>query len=124
MVYTTRNSLENLTDDRLKRALEAKDPTERDAMFEQAMKATDRAIELSKIDATCEEQARKLESAKEEAKKDRWVRIGEIAATALLSPLIVKACNVAYAKILCEFEVNETFRSSAGRALSKLFKFK
>ena len=110
--------------------------------FKEAMDAVSKQIELDKIEAAHAEHEEKMnmervklnneesktireESFKaEEAKRDRWVQIGLFAAGLFASPLIEVACKKSYAKLLCEFEKDYTFTTSAGRSLSGLFKFK
>lgn len=77
----------------------------RSESFDAAMKAIDRQIELDK---NC---------------KDRIIKCVEIGAAIIATPLIEAGIRKAFAKTICEFEKDYTFTTSAGKSLSKLFKF-
>lgn len=111
------------------------EPEEQERMFKEAMQAVDRQIESDKLDTSYAEHINKLEVEKEkdvrddefrksEAKKDRWIRVGEFAAMLVLAPIIETGCKKAFAKVICHFEENGTFYTSAGKSLSGLFRFK
>ena len=51
-------------------------------------------------------------------------QIGIFAAGLILGPFIESACKRGYARMLCEFEKDYTFTTTAGRQLSGLFRFK
>lgn len=88
----------------------AKMEAEREELIER------RAIEREKM-------AREEELRKKEAKKDRIVKCIEIAALAVVTPVVGYACNRAFANFLCKAEQFETFTTTAGRSLGKVFKF-
>lgn len=92
--------------------------------FRQAMEAIDRQIKISELDASADEQIKKQDQSKEEAKKDRLVKLVEICAVPLVLVGVQYVCNMRYAKVLCNFEKDYTFTTSAGRAMSKFFNFK
>lgn len=92
--------------------------------FRQAMEAIDRQIKISELDASADEQVKKQDQSKEEAKKDRLVKLVEICAVPLVLVGVQYVCNMRYAKVLCNFEKDYTFTTSAGRAMSKFFNFK
>ena len=105
------------------------------ASFKAAMDAVSKQIEIDKIETSHLEQTEKMKmeeirnlreegSKRDEARKDRWTQIGIFAAGLIAGPVIDVACKKGYAKLLCEFEKDYTFTTSAGRALSGLFKFK
>ena len=131
-----RNLLKDLIEDRLERAIDADPNNEEDKLvFKEAMEAVNKQIELDKIETSHKEQIEKMKMDKEqslrdetvkleEAKKERLVQIGLFAAGLLISPIIEVACKKGYAKMLCEFEKDYTFTTSAGRSLSGLFRFK
>ena len=98
--------LEEVINDRLKRALEEGNGEQAEVIFQEAMEAIDRQATLDKD------------------KKDNLVKYVEIGAAILLAPIIEAGCKKAFAKIICEFEKDYTFTTSAGRALSNLFRFK
>lgn len=115
--------LSDVVESRLKTALSSEAGSDRDTAFGQAMSAMDRLIELSKLEASYDEQAKKQELARKEAKLDKIIKIGEIVAVALVVPGIQYFCNMRYAKTLCNFEKDYTFTTQAGKATSKLFRF-
>ena len=94
------------------------------AAFKQAMDAIDRQIELSKIDAANDEQLKKQELAQKEAKINMIIRCVELGLVTLAVPVIQYCCNMRYAKVMCNFEKDYTFTTSAGRSLSRLFQFR
>lgn len=128
--------LSEVIEDRLERALNSPGDSEEDKYaFNEAMTAIGKQIELDKIEASRQEQIRKLnadeinrvrddEFKKSEARTDRFIQIGIFAAGLVIAPLIEVATKKSYAKLLCEFEKDYTFTTSAGRALSGLFRFK
>lgn len=59
-----------------------------------------------------------------QANKDRMVRVIEIGAAVVAAPLIEAGCKKAFAKMICTFEQDNIFTTTAGRSLSGLFKFK
>lgn len=125
MKDTNRELLDEVIKDRLTRAMKnGSDADELKAVFDEAMMAIDRQVKLDEIEASRNEQVRNEELKKEEAKKDRIVRVVEIGAVLLAAPVIETICKKAYAKMLCEFEKDYTFTTTAGRALSGLFRFK
>lgn len=116
--------LSDVVESRLKTALASDAGSEKgDTAFGQAMSAMDRLIELSKLEASYDEQTKKQELARKEAKLDKVIKIGEIVAVALVVPGIQYFCNMRYAKTLCNFEKDYTFTTQAGKATSKLFRF-
>ena len=56
-------------------------------------------------------------------KKDRILKAAEIGAMIAI-PLITAGCNKKFAKMLCNFEKDYTFTTTAGRTLGGLFKLK
>lgn len=105
--------LDKVVKDRLEWAL-ANDvgSEEEKLMFEEAMKAIDRQVELEKI-----------ESAKKEQKENRVVRIVEIVAV----PVALETLGFIYRRIfmkdVCNFEKDYTFTTTPGRSISGLFKW-
>lgn len=118
--------LDEVIEKRLDQVLKSPDANSEETtlMFEQAMKAIDRRTELSKMEASYDEQVKKQELATAEAKKDRIIRCIEIGAALMAGPVIQYCCNLGYAKLMCNFEKDYTFTTSAGKSLSRLFQFK
>ena len=120
---------------RLEKVLEQTETDEDKQAFKEAMDALSKQIELEKIELSHQEQVKKLESEEKwntrnetvkisEANKDRIVQIGIFGAGLIVSPFIERWVKMSYAKVLCEFEKDYNFTTSAGRALSGLFRFK
>lgn len=97
--------LEEVIKDRLERSLDENEEVREEA-FREAMDAIDRQNELDKNN------------------KDRIVKVVEIGAAIIAVPLIEAGCKKAFAKMICEFEKDYTFTTSAGKALGNLFRFK
>lgn len=97
--------LDEVIKDRLEKSLD-EDAENREEAFKEAMDAIDRQNELDKNN------------------KDRIVKIVEIGATIIAVPLIDAGCKKAFAKLICEFEKDYTFTTSAGKTLANLFRFK
>ena len=128
--------LDKVIKDRLEHALGNTTETEEDKQaFKEAMDALSKRIELEKIETSHREQNKKMEIEKNkdlrnekikisEANKDRIIQIGTFTAGLFLGPIIESLVKKGYAKMLCEFEKDYTFTTSAGRALSGLFRFK
>lgn len=97
--------LDEVIKDRLEKSLD-EDAENREEAFREAMDAIDRQNELDKNN------------------KDRIVKIVEIGAAIVAVPLIDAGCKKAFAKLICEFEKDYTFTTSAGKTLANLFRFK
>lgn len=97
--------LDEVIKDRLEKSLD-EDAENREEAFREAMDAIDRQNELDKNN------------------KDRIVKIVEIGAAIVAVPLIEAGCKKAFAKMICEFEKDYTFTTSAGKTLANLFRFK
>lgn len=123
MNYENKQLLEEVIQDRLVKA-QAMNSEEAEIAFGQAMEAIDRRLELSKIEASHDEQLDKQELAKKEARNTWIIRGVEIGATCLAVPVVQYCCNKGFAKLMCNFEKDYTFTTSAGRSLSRLFNFK
>lgn len=96
--------LEQVIEQRLTEVLE--NPNTDTEAFEEAMKAIDKQIELDKV------------------KKEKLMKCVEIGAVVIAAPLLEAGCRKAFAKMICSFEKDYTFTTTAGRSLSSLFKFK
>lgn len=105
-----------------------------DEAFEQAMRAVKVYGELTKIDDEHSEELERqdLEKEKQEMERDlkrkmtrgeRWIKVAEIVAVAAIAPTLTYVFNRKFAEFLCEAEQFESFTSTAGRSLGKIFKF-
>lgn len=97
--------LDEVIKDRLEKSLD-EDAENREEAFREAMDAIDRQNELDKNN------------------KDRIVKVVEIGSAIIAVPLIEAGCKKAFAKLICEFEKDYTFTTSAGKTLANLFRFK
>lgn len=104
MLKGNRELLNNVIEKKLTESLE--DTEKSSESFEEAMNAIDRQIELDKI------------------KKDKIIKCVELGAVVIAAPLIEAGCKKAFAKMICKFEQDGIFTTTAGRSLSSLFKFK
>lgn len=95
--------LNQVIESKLQESLES---TDKDGQaFDEAMQAIDRQIELDKN------------------KRDKIIKCVEIGAAVIAAPLVEAGLRKMFAKTICEFEKDYTFTTSAGKSLSKLFKF-
>ena len=124
METANKQTLEEVIDDRLDAALNEYDEEKKKLAFEEAMKAIDRSIELTKLEDSKEENIKNNEIKLKESKKDRIIKCVEIGGALLIAPFIESFIKKGYAKIICNFEKDYTFTTSAGRGLSSLFRFK
>lgn len=97
--------LEEVINNRLNKSL-GEDTDEAKAAFEEAMQAIDRQAELDK------------------GKNEKIMKLVEIGAAIVVAPLIEAGCKKAFARMICEFEKDYSFTTTAGKTLSALFKFK
>lgn len=115
----TKMLLAELIEQRLQEALNS-DGKNRADRVDEAMKALDRQIELSKLENESFEQNK----AKDDSKWGMIIKAAEIGATILIVPAIDYLCKRAFAERICTFEKEDTFRTQAGKSLSGLFRFK
>lgn len=59
-----------------------------------------------------------------ESKRNLIMRGVEVAGGILVAPLVETACKKVFAEMICTFEKDYSFTTSAGRSLSGLFRFK
>lgn len=131
-----RKLLDEVIEDRLDTALGSDVGTEEGKVaFKEAMEAVDRRIELAKLDASSKEQEekRKLEEEKQQreelAKKKEQrvqtvIRIVEIGLALIAVPVMEHIFKKDYMRDVCTFEKDYTFTTSAGKAVSGIFRFK
>lgn len=128
--------LTKVINNRLEKALAADPEKEENRVaFKEAMDALSKQIELDKLEASNRELIKKMEMEEkqnlraeivkiEEAKKERFLQIGLFVGGAVVAPIVERWIKTGYAKMLCEFEKDYTFTTTAGRALSGLFRSK
>ena len=94
--------LEKVINDRLNKALEDNDDTSTN--FDEAMAAIDRQKDL------------------DSDTRDKLIKLVEIGAAVIVTPIIEAKGRKIFAEMICSFEKDYTFTTTAGRALSKLFR--
>ena len=91
--------LEKVINDRLNKALEDNDDSSTN--FDEAMAAIDRQKDLD---------------------SDKIIKLVKIGAAVIVTPIIEAKCRKVFAEMICSFEKDYTFTTTAGKALSKLFR--
>ena len=125
MENKTKELLSKVSENRLDRALASGNPDDAKAAFKEAMEAVDRQIELTKLELSHDEQIKKEELRVKEAKVDRWIRIGEIVAVSILSPLIGYGIKRGLTKLVCTYEKTDSFTMTPGKSgIGSFFRFK
>lgn len=81
--------------------------------FAQAMEAIDRQIQLEKI-----------EQSKEDEKKNKLIKIIEVAAVPTGLFVLDLLSKRYFIRMVCNFEKDYTFTTTAGKSLSSIFRFK
>lgn len=120
-----RKLLDEVTKQKLEEALNAKSGSDEEKeAFRKAMEAVEKQTEISKVEASKDEVNSKQELAKSEAKRNMIIKGVEIGVALVAVPVVQYFCNKGYAKLICTFEKDYTFTTSAGRSLNKLFNFK
>ena len=94
--------LEKVIKDRLEKSLE--DNEDKNTNFDEAMQAIDRQLEL------------------DSKSKERIIKVVEIGAAVLVTPMIEAKYRKLFTEMVCSFEKDYTFTTTAGKTLSKLFK--
>lgn len=90
---------------------------ESEVFLKEALDAIDRSMEIEKMERAREEEKMKRIW-------DRTIKISEIAATAFLVPMMTYVYNMKFAKVICEFEKDYSFTTTAGRTFGSLFRKK
>ena len=118
--------LTEVIEDRLNTALTSEVGSDESKIaFKEAMEAVDRQIELSKLDASSQEQAEEKLVKEKNAKWDRWIRCGELALAMIAVPVMDHLFKRRYMKDVCMFEKDYTFTTTPGKqGSSSLFRFK
>lgn len=80
--------------------------------------------EMEKQKLAEEELLKKQELARKEAKIGWIIRVAELVLTTVVASTIQHRNNMRYAKVMCNFEKDYTFTTTAGRSMSRLFQFK
>lgn len=83
-----------------------------------------REFELKKLDENHALEKKKMETESKRANMDRLLKIVELGAVVVAAPLIEAGCKKAFAHMLCEFEKDYNFTTTAGKSLSGLFRFR
>lgn len=109
----TKELLEKIVSERLEKAAdENASEEEKRAAFKEAMEATDRVVELGKIESD------------KDKKLNRALKYVELVAIPVTLMAVDFAFKMRYTKTVCNFEKDYTFTTQAGRSISQFFKFK
>lgn len=115
--------LEEVIQKRLELALKAEGEIS-EAAFEEAMEAIDRQTAIDKIKLEALNNQDKMQVDKNRDRRDSVIKCLEIGATIIAAPIITAKINKTFAHMLCEFEKDYNFTTTAGKSLSKIFKLK
>ena len=119
----TETLLASVAEDRLEASLNLQGD-ERHEAFKEGMEAVSKQIELQKMKQDEARALREEENKKHDVFIDRCIQVGTFAAGLVVAPLIDGAVKKGFAKLMCEFEKDYSFTTTAGRSLSGLFRFK
>lgn len=119
MIDENKKLLDEVIRNRLETALSSTDSEEGNVAFRQAMDAIDRRNEVSKMEVSAEEQAKKQVAAKRDTYITWGIRILEITAGVVAMPIIKHCMGRRDMKDLCMFEKDYTFTTSAGKSCAK-----
>lgn len=110
---------------RIKQELADEETHKKLELAEQELKHKQKLLdqEIKKQKLAEQELLNKQELAAKEAKISWMIRVAELAAVTLIVPIMQHRCNMRYAKTMCNFEKDYTFTTTAGRSMSRLFKF-
>lgn len=109
----TKELLEEVVNDRLKQAAnEGLSDEERSAAFDEAMRATDRLVEVGKIESDKDKNI------------NRALKYLELFAIPVALMGVDYLFKMKFTKTVCLFEKDYTFTTQAGRSVSQFFNFK
>ena len=100
------------------------DTEEGQKAYQLAMTGYDRDTKLTEIDVKVADLKAQNEQKEKESKRNFAIRGAEIAAMVVLTPIVEYVTKKGFAKLMCNFEKDYTFTTTAGRSLSSLFRFK
>lgn len=92
--------------------------------FQMELEEARQEFEMDKMEVNHKHDVEKAELDAKQAKINLAIKAVEIAAVAVVAPLIDHKCKTTFAHMLCEFEKDYSFTTMAGKSLSGLFKFK
>lgn len=120
MIDKNKELLDKVIADRLATALSSDmESKEYSVAFNQAMEAIDRKLEMTKMDVSSDEQAKKQAAAKREAYVNWAIRVAEIGIGVMIMPIVKHCMGRRDMKDLCMFEKDYTFTTSAAKSCSK-----
>lgn len=109
----TKQLLEELVRDRLEKAADdGMTEEQKHAAFEEAMKATDRFVEINKIETN------------KDKKFNLVIKFVELIAIPVALMAVDFLFKMRFTKTICNFEKDYTFTTTPGRGVSQFFKFK
>lgn len=100
------------------------DTEEGQKVYELAMAGYDRDMKLTEIDVRENDLKAQNELKAKDSKRNVIMKSVEIASIVILTPVVEYVTKKGFAKLLCNFEKDYTFTTTAGRSLSSLFRFK
>lgn len=104
--------LEKVTKDRLEKSMDdSLEPEEKEKAFKEAMSAVDRGLELKKQQDTEKDQ-----------KKQRWIRVVEVAAVPLVLIGAKHLSKLDFLKKVGKIEQFEVFTTTPGRSIKDFFR--
>ena len=108
-----KSRLEAVVKDRIEKASDENlSQDEKEAAFEEAMKATDRFIELCNVKSD------------KDKKWDKVLKYVELFAVPLALATVEFLFKMRFTKTVCNFEKDYTFTTRAGQSVSQFFKFR
>lgn len=109
---------------RTERELELK--TQELALKEREIEVKRQSVQTDmwKVDVEASTAEAELEARRKESRRNMVIKIIEIGGIIILAPIIEGKIKTSFAKLMCDFERDYTFTTTAGRSLSGLFKFK
>lgn len=100
------------------------DTEEGQKAYQLAMTGYDRDAKLTEIDVKENDLKAQAEQKEKDSKRNVIIKSIEIGSMVLLTPVVEYVTKKGFAKLMCNFEKDYTFTTTAGRSLSSLFRFK
>lgn len=95
-----------------------------DRDFQVKLEKDKQQFRLKELDVINKVEKFKANLEADQAAKERLIKYAEIALAVVVTPMIEAGCKHAFAKMICEFEKDYNFTTTAGKTLNSLFKFR
>lgn len=82
------------------------------------------SLERERLRVESQKNCNNYDLEQDKLKTERILKVLEVAAVVVITPLIDNKFRTKFAKMICNFEKDYNFTTTAGRSLSSLFKFK